>query len=210
MLHEVSTSQTLVINERLACHQGVSAPPPTFIELGTFKAVNLDEEAASVIASIVNKVQAEAVLAAERKSSNLIIDISKLADSSSSPSEESKDTFARRVLVSLCGVLLEYPFIYYIPPRLSDNAVQNAFKGRPLCFMELVLNTESVGKTFPLIKFSIPQSYKNERTDEVFSTSTMCLGRYEERLQASKVKSISTGTFNWQISDNVTSTSVAL
>lgn len=119
-------------------------------------------------------------------------------------------TSIRHAMITLTGILLEYPFIYYVPPDLRDREAQSALKGRPLMLVEL--QAIPPGSTVPasVIKFSVPQAFKQENEGIFTQALQVTLATYQARLDRQIVSGKPQILLKWNITENLVLDNVAL
>lgn len=222
LAHETTTGQSFVVSAVLAKELDI----PLILHRHTFiDAAQLQEEAPDtqlqkIMTSMLSQIKKAAATIYSRTSSTiseppvLNIDAEYIGEADPLKSE----VFVRNLMVTLSGLLLEYPFVYYTPLTLVAGSGAPTREPEPgsaipnLTVAELVMSIDGTEKQ--IIKFSLPQNYKaaNEFKFQSILQSTLrtydarCAGRQSDDRNCHPQGP----TFSWRMKEYVSPGRLAL
>lgn len=121
-----------------------------------------------------------------------------------------QDHLLRNFMITITGILLEYPFTYYTSPESLTNESGRVMTSRRLVFVELQLTSSSIDKIQSVIKFSVPQAF-GENNRSIFEQSLVSSkSTYQARLAAANDVDSRHESLVWRVSDNVKEADVVL
>lgn len=207
MFYESSTSQTFVVNRCLATSLTSDEYNTIFIESSTGESVELDVETASAAAQVIQALREHAKGDA---STALVFDVTELTEFSRLSEETGEQGLRiRHFMIALTGVLLEYPFTYYISPRSGTMNHKRHVISQMLVFVELQLASER-DDIDTIIKFSVPQAFKINREDTFVKALVTSKSLYQARLANFDDTASRNHLLAWRVTENVSGADIAL
>lgn len=199
--------QAFVVNTSLASSL-LSLECSTYIDVVTQEAASPGEEESKTISAALEAVHSHA-LTPQHQIKPCILNIIQCTRSPVQEDAEDEKVRVQHIMVTVCGILLEYPFVYYIPSTQRNRQLQKPLNNVSLCVVELVLVDNDLEQVSSIIKFSVPQTFR-DRSPILFSTALQ--DTKESYLERSRsAGSIFLGRrLEWRLSKNTVLQSFAL
>lgn len=160
--------QAFVVNTSLAL-TSLSLECATYIDVVTQEAVSPGEEESKTISAALEAVHSHATTP-QHQIKPCILNIIQCMRSRVKEDAEDGQLRAQYIMMTVCGILLEYPFVYYIPSAPCSVQVEKALNNVLLCVVELLLVDNEVEQVSSIIKFSVPQAFR-DRSSKLFSAA---------------------------------------
>lgn len=200
--------QTFIINSSLLSKIAFPDEEVVFIDVQSRKAAQPDEETLQTLSAVFDHLKVFSETSVEGKVV-CSLDIMDFAPSVLT-SHQDKLAWARSTMITLCGILLEYPYIYYTPTKSIPSKQEESLNNVSLCISETVLHSAKHDADLSIIQFSVPQEEKTAAPDNFAKLLERCRDKYAARICGSKYPEMREYQIEIHIKDNVMLQNVAL
>lgn len=205
------TQQAFIINVHLCSSSVFSDKNPVYIDTLSGNPAILENNTLSAVKSVLTDLQKYTAAASQQLEKAYQLDITKYASTLGKVDQEKKEAWPQNTMITLCGLLLEYPFVYCTPPVASHKEQLQTLKGVPLCILELLMKSKhDPANQMSIIKFSVPQAFKKANLPKFNDILDKCRAKYQARLAVSNYSQGEVFSLSWSINEHVVLQNVAL